>query len=108
MKDNPVSGGKARKRMKRMSAASYAEQPARKEIKRKPLPAVRKLQRKEAAPLPAVRKIQKKTSTSVPAKNTGGAEKKSWGGWSPPKKVTASKKTAARVQRRGEQARGMR
>lgn len=44
----------------------------------------------------------------VPAKNTGGAEKKSWGGWSPPKKVTASKKTAARVQRRGEQARGMR
>ena len=41
----------------------------------------------------------------VPAKNTGGAEKKSWGGWSPPKKVTPSKKTAAGVQRRSEAVR---
>lgn len=37
---------------------------------------------------------------SVPAKNTGGAEKKSWGGWSPPKKVAPSRKTAGGVAKR--------
>lgn len=41
----------------------------------------------------------------VAAKNTGGLEKKSWGGWSPPAKVKASKKTAAGVQRRQTQGR---
>ena len=42
---------------------------------------------------------------SVPAKNTGGAEKKSWGGWSVPKKVTPLKKTAGGVARRQSQGR---
>lgn len=41
----------------------------------------------------------------VAAKNTGGLEKKSWGGWSPPRKVKPSKKTAAGVQRRSERGR---
>lgn len=42
---------------------------------------------------------------SVPAKNTGGAEKASYGGWSVPKKVTPSKKTAGGVAKRATQGR---
>lgn len=50
------------------------------------------------------RPLTKKAKPSTPAKNTGGLEKKSWGGWSPPTKVKPSKKTAAGVQRRSELA----
>jgi hypothetical protein len=42
---------------------------------------------------------------SVPAKNTGGATKASWGGWSVPKKVTPLKKTAGGVARKQSQSR---
>ncbi len=58
-------------------------------------------------PIGGVKKpaIKAPARKSVPAKNTGGAEKASWGGWSPPRKVVASKKTAAGVQRRSQQGR---
>lgn len=87
MKQNPSGGNKARGYLK---ASGGRRRAAVRSSKPDSQPSV-------------TRKIQRKPSPSVPAKNTGGAEKKSWGGWSIPKKVKPSKKTAAGVQRRSEQ-----